>query len=85
MKNSDHWQLQDAKSKLSRVVKSARTSGPQFITVHGHEEAVILSINDYKSLLKEKGTLIDFFQSSPLMDMDLSLDRAQDYSRDIDL
>lgn len=85
MKISDHWQLQDAKSKLSRVVKSARTSGPQFITVYGHEEAVILSINDYKSLLKGKGTLIDFFQSSPLMDMDLSLDRPQDYSRDIDL
>jgi antitoxin Phd len=85
MENSDHWQLQDAKSKLSRVVKSARTSGPQFITVHGHEEAVILSINDYKSLLKEKGTLIDFFKSSPLMDVDLSLGRAQDYSRDIDL
>jgi antitoxin Phd len=82
MKVFDHWQLQEAKSKLSRVVKSAKTSGAQFITVHGHEEAVVLSIKDYKELLKSKGTLVDFFQSSPLAGIDLSIERTKDYGRD---
>jgi prevent-host-death family protein len=85
MKLTNHWQIQEAKSKLSKVVKSAKSSGPQFVTVHGRETAVILSIDDYNALLKSKGSLIKFFQNSPLFNVELSLERDKEYVRDTDL
>jgi hypothetical protein len=30
------WQMQEAKARLSEVVKSAESEGPQNITLHGH-------------------------------------------------
>jgi prevent-host-death family protein len=44
------WQLQDAKQRFSRLVDSARTDGPQVVTRHGREVAVVLSIEDYRRL-----------------------------------
>ena len=80
----DHWQLQEAKGKFSEVVRSAKKLGPQFITVHGQEMAVLLSIEDYKNLLGSKGTLVDFFQNSPLEGLDLSLSRSIETSREVE-
>ncbi len=37
------WQLQEAKAHFSEVVRRAQNSGPQHVTVHGREVAVILS------------------------------------------
>jgi prevent-host-death family protein len=39
----DTWTLQDAKAHFSGVVRRARTEGPQHVTIHGKETAVILS------------------------------------------
>ena len=44
------WKMQDAKVKLSAIVKLASDKGPQFITLRGKPTAVILSQNDYDSL-----------------------------------
>ncbi|MCC6831746.1 MAG: type II toxin-antitoxin system Phd/YefM family antitoxin [Thermoleophilia bacterium] len=44
------WQLQDAKQRFSRLVDTARTDGPQVVTRHGREVAVVLSIEDYRRL-----------------------------------
>ena len=38
------WQVQDAKTRLSEVIERARAEGPQTITRHGKERAVVLSI-----------------------------------------
>jgi prevent-host-death family protein len=35
------WQVQDAKARLSEVIERARTEGPQTITRHGAERAVV--------------------------------------------
>lgn len=45
-----HWQVQDAKKRFSELVRATKTEGAQFITRHGHEEAVILSMEDYRRL-----------------------------------
>ncbi len=37
------WQLQDAKNRLSEVVRKARSEGPQVITLHGADAAVVIS------------------------------------------
>jgi prevent-host-death family protein len=47
------WKLQDAKARFSEVVRRARSDGPQHVTVHGRDEAVVISASDY-ARLKEK-------------------------------
>ena len=44
------WQVQEAKQRLSRVLDLAKTEGPQIVTRHGREVAVVLSIEDYRAL-----------------------------------
>jgi antitoxin Phd len=36
------WQLQDAKNRLSEVVRKAREGGPQVITLRGDEAVVVV-------------------------------------------
>ena len=44
------WQLQDAKNRLSQVVKAAGEGVPQWVTVHGKRAAVVISAADYAKL-----------------------------------
>ena len=46
--HSGQWALQDAKARFSEVVRKARTEGPQKITVHGREEVVVISVEEYQ-------------------------------------
>jgi prevent-host-death family protein len=54
------WQLQEAKTRFSEVIEEAHTKGPQIITRHGAERAVLLSIGDYRSLVSDKPNLIEY-------------------------
>ena len=44
------WQMQEAKAKLSELVKRAQTDGPQDITLHGESVAVVLSRESFERL-----------------------------------
>ena len=81
----NHWQLQDAKNKFSSLVKRARQNGPQVVTRHGKEAVVVLSVDEYKKLIKPQKNLVNFFQSSPLAATELDLERKKDLPRDIEL
>lgn len=59
------WQLQQAKARLSEVVKRARQSPPG-ITLHGKPVAVVVSQATFDSLSRAGGSLLDFMQASPL-------------------
>lgn len=78
------WQLQEAKARLSEVVKSAR-EGPQEISVRGEPAAVVLSIEEYERLKKKKLSLTEFVRRSGLVGVDLDLERDKSPARDIDL
>jgi prevent-host-death family protein len=41
------WKLQDAKARFSEVVRRAQSEGPQRVTVHGKEAAVVISAKDF--------------------------------------
>jgi prevent-host-death family protein len=43
------WALQDAKARLSEVMRAAETE-PQHITRRGEEKVVMLSIQEYRKL-----------------------------------
>ncbi len=76
------WQLQDAKNKFSEVVDNAIAHGPQIITRHGVETAVVLSFQEYRRMVLRQGKLSDFFRKSPLVGVELDLSRDRRGWRD---
>ncbi|MBN2382332.1 type II toxin-antitoxin system Phd/YefM family antitoxin [bacterium] len=78
------WQLQEAKNKLSEVIKNAINEGPQIITLRGKETVVLLSISEYRKLSKPKRDIVEFFQDSPLRGIDLDLERSKDIAREVE-
>ncbi|MFZ5483356.1 MAG: type II toxin-antitoxin system Phd/YefM family antitoxin [Pseudomonadota bacterium] len=79
------WQLQEAKARFSEVVKSAVSEGPQEITLRGRPAAVVLSAEDYARLAVRKPGLVDFLRQSPLVGIDLTIDRDPSPVREIAL
>ena len=76
------WQLQEAKNKLSEVVDEAIQHGPQIITKRGVEVAIVLSYSEYRKMITSQKKLSDFFRESPLVDVDLDLDRDTSHLRE---
>ncbi|MBS1250114.1 MAG: hypothetical protein MAG431_01704 [Chloroflexi bacterium] len=70
------WQMQEAKNKLSEVVDHALDVGPQFITRWGKNTAVVISHLEYEKLQASQNKLSEFFQSSPLADIELERDKS---------
>jgi prevent-host-death family protein len=80
------WQMQEAKAKLSELVKSAQMDGPQKITMHGQSVAVVISQSMYQRLTNNQLTLNEFIKNSPFFGIDdLSIEREQSLTRDIEL
>lgn len=79
------WQLQEAKNRLSEVVRKAQREGPQVITLHGADAAVVVSAKDFGRISRPRGKLVDFFRKSPLVGVKLNLARSKDTGRKIDL
>jgi hypothetical protein len=77
-----HWQLQDAKARFSELVKMAKSDGPQIITYHGVDAAVILSIEDFRQLEGNGPDLKEFLLSGPKLS-DADIDRITERSRDM--
>lgn len=82
---SSRWQLQEAKNRLSEVVRKAQQEGPQTITLHGKDAVVVVSAKQFATLPRRKGTLVEFFRKSPLAGVDLNVTRSRDAGRKIDL
>jgi antitoxin Phd len=79
------WKLEDAKAKLSEVVRLAGTKGPQLVTIRGKDAAVILSPLEFERLrpMGKRQPLVDFLQELRLSDIPLM--RESDTGREIDL
>ena len=75
---SNHWPLQTAKARFSELVRRARGDGPQHVTVHGREEVVVLSAEEFRRLKGEQtgAALIAALQASPHRDIDLVPERS---------
>lgn len=81
----DSWQLQEAKARLSEVVKRARSQGPQEIRVHGEPAVVVLAHPDYLKLTAPAERFVDFVRRSPLKGAALKLERDRSPARDVEL
>ncbi|WP_395676605.1 type II toxin-antitoxin system Phd/YefM family antitoxin [Inquilinus sp.] len=74
------WKIQDAKARFSELVEKAQIEGPQMIIQHGHERAVLLSIEDYQALLCHQADGQAVLLGGPKMD-DFSVPRDSDTGR----
>jgi prevent-host-death family protein len=80
------WQMQDAKARLSEVIKLAEHDGPQAITLHGRPVAVLLSRSSFEQLSGRSQSFVEFMRGSPLYGLDeLEFEREQTETRDISL
>src|SRR5687768_15413981 len=84
---SGKWALQDAKARFSEVVRKAKTEGPQRITVHGREEVVVVSVEDYRRVKGQPTgqALVDVMQASPARDIRIERTRTRARVRDVEL
>jgi prevent-host-death family protein len=81
------WQMQEAKARLSEVVKKAQFE-PQIITLHGEQKAKVTSMaydegNDHR---EKEMSAYDFWRNSPLYGVELELPpRIPEPLRELDL
>lgn len=80
-----YWQLQEAKAKLSELVRLATSSGPQGISIRGQNEVVVISAATFAELTNPKTNFYAFMQKSPLRGLDLKITRDKSTDRDIDI
>ncbi|HHJ11951.1 MAG TPA: type II toxin-antitoxin system Phd/YefM family antitoxin [Chromatiales bacterium] len=81
-----HWQIQEAKARLSELIKDAEHEGPQEITLHGRPVAIVLSREDYERLTGTGESLATFMRRSPLHGLEeLELERDRSPTREIEL
>jgi antitoxin Phd len=66
------------------VIERAHIEGPQMITRHGAERAVVLSIEDYRTLAAHKPDFKAHLLGGPKFD-DFSIERDRDTGRDVEL
>jgi prevent-host-death family protein len=55
------WQLQEAKQHFSELIRAVQTKGPQIVTKHGQQVAVVLDIVDYRRMVGVE--VVDDFKS----------------------
>jgi prevent-host-death family protein len=75
---SGHWLLQDAKARFSELVRRVRSEGPQHVTVHGRDEVVVISAEEFRRLKGDLTgeSLIAAMQASPHRDIDVEPGRT---------
>ena len=82
------WPLQDAKARLSEVVRRAVDEGPQHISLRGEPAVVVLSEQDYRQLISKRPSIVDhILDGEPWPDdlADAINDRAHGPDRDVDV
>ena len=62
------WQVQEAKQRFSELLRRSIDEGPQSVTKHGEEVAVIMDIAYYRELTGQRTGLRDHLLHGPKSD-----------------
>lgn len=88
----DSWQIQDAKQRFSEMIRAVEHDGPQIITRHGEEVAVVLDIDEYHRLTRPSVDLTGLLLGGPKLDdaaiavfAEVEAERKADFGRQVDL
>jgi prevent-host-death family protein len=84
---SGRWSLQDAKTHLSQIVREAQRVGPQRVTLHGKDAAVIVGADEFDRLQNPLSgrDLVKMLAGSPLADVEFDRLTVRAKVRDIEL
>ena len=89
---SDHWQIQEAKQRFSEMIRAVATEGPQVITRHGEDVAVVVDIGEYRRLTRPVADLASILLGGPKLDdsaadvfEEIEAERKADFGRVVDL
>lgn len=89
--NPGHWQIQEAKQRFSEMIRAVAT-GPQVITRHGEDVAVVVDISEYRRLTRPAVDLASILLGGPKLDdsaaeifAEIEAERKADFGRVIDL
>ena len=66
------WKLEDAKARLSELVRRARDEGPQRVTVRGRDAVVVVASDQFDTLQSHaaRRSLRELLVNSPLSDLE---------------
>ena len=88
----DHWQIQEAKQRFSEMIRAVMTEGPQVITRHGEDVAVVVDIGEYRRLTRPAVDLAGILLGGPKLDdgtadvfAEIEAERKADLGRAVDL
>jgi prevent-host-death family protein len=88
----DRWQIQDAKQRFSEMIRAVTSQGPQVITRHGEDVAVVVDINEYRTLTRSAVDLAGLLLGGPKLDdgtadvfTEIEAERKADLGRAVDL
>ena len=88
----DHWQIQVAKQRFSEMIRAVTSEGPQIITRHGEDVAVVVDIDEYRRLTRPAVDLAGILLGGPKLDDDtadvfaeVEAERKADLGRMVDL
>jgi prevent-host-death family protein len=74
------WQLQEAKQRFSELVRTAHDDGPQVVTRHGEDVAVVVAIDDYRQMTRRVPDFKQFLLSGPDLSV-LDIERSTETAR----
>jgi prevent-host-death family protein len=88
----DHWQIQEAKQRFSEMIRAVTTEGPQVITRHGEDVAVVVDIGEYRRLTRPAVDIANVLLGGPKLDdsaadvfAEIEAERKADFGRKVDL
>jgi prevent-host-death family protein len=85
------WQVQEAKQRFSELLRAVQSDGPQIVTRHGEEIAVVLDIADFHRLQGDEADLKGLLLGGPKFGDDVAevfaeieAERKLDFGREVD-
>lgn len=84
---SGRWSLQDAKTHLSQIVREAQRIGPQRVTLHGKDAAVIVAAEEFDRIQRPVSgrDIVTALARSPLGDVEFERLTVKSKVRDVEL
>jgi prevent-host-death family protein len=80
------WQVQEAKQRFSEVLRRAHDKGPQIITRHGEDVAIVIDMDEYRKVRGTDRDFMEFLRSAPFPDdFDRYLERPPGWDKDRDI
>jgi len=83
----NRWRLQDAKARLSEVVRQAQQRGPQRVTVHGRDAVVVVRADEFDRMRRPVSgrDIVAALAASPLTDVNFERVSIKSPVRDVGL